>query len=93
MKDELIRKVQKLQIQEGDVVALTLKDDVNEDTLEDLHDVLSEFSLDTGTFVLVFREGVFSDIRRLDLTALLSLNQLVEEALTKFASQESAGDC
>ena len=93
MSDDLIREVRKLETRRGDTVVVTIPDDADDEVLHLLQPLLYDFAHDTGTFVLVFREGVFSDIRRLNLTELLDLNQRVEERITEITTAESVGSC
>jgi len=89
MTEEFIQKIQKLSVQEGDIIILTIKDDVSDIIFNQLGSLVEKF---THGFVLVFREGIFSDLKKLDLQNLLHLNQLVEEAITNIALQNSAID-
>jgi len=92
MKKEDILKQQRISVRAMDVLILILKDEAPSPSALDVRELLSEFEEDSGTTVLLFRERVFSDLRRLDLTALLELQQRIEIAVAEISSRDVRGE-
>jgi len=92
MSDDDIVDIQKLSVSPGNVVVITVKDDLADDGLGTISQILNQFSNDSGAMVLVFRERVVSDFKTLGLVELVKLQEVIEKAILELTTRDSKGE-
>ena len=92
MKRDDLTEIRRFKLRAQDVLVFVMKDEAPDPSAHHVHEILNEFEEDSDVTVLLFREGVFSDLVRLDLKALIELQERVEQAIAQISTRDSKGE-
>lgn len=92
MNRDDLADLRRFQTRAQDVLVFILKDGSDEPTVQDVIEILNEFEEDADVTVLIFNERVFSDLTKLGLAGLISLQERVEQAIAEISTRDCQGD-